>query len=48
MRKNDRVYYVGIVVEVISMIGLSRHWNEELFLILFAIGLAMVISGYIK
>jgi len=48
MKKDDRIYYVGIVVEIISMIGLSRHWNTELFLIMLAVGLAMILTGYIK
>ena len=48
MRKSNRVYYFGIVVVVVSMIGLSRYRNAELFIIPFAVGFAMILSEYIK
>ena len=48
MRRDDKVYYAGIVVEVIAIVGISRHWCEELSLIAFTVGLAMILTGYIK
>lgn len=51
MKKNDSVYYIGILLVVVSMINLSRYYQGfiiYLSLITFVIGFAMVLSGYFK
>ena len=51
MKKNDSVYYMGIVIVIVSMINLSRYYQGfivNLSLVTFVIGFAMVLSGYFK
>ena len=47
MKKSDAVYIWGIVIIVVSMIG-SYKGYAMLSIIAFAIGFAMILSGYIK
>ena len=49
MKKRDRVYLVGVIITIASLIGLSKgHLNAGLFSITFTIGFAMVLTGYLR
>ena len=52
MKKKDKIHLLGVIIAVMSVIGLSRsyegHGSVQLPLIAFIIGLLMVLVGYIK